>query len=902
MKLIRTELLAMKIEQATIFGFGKWHDRTFDFQANIQLIYGLNEAGKSTLSSFITGVLFGFATKKQPYQQYLPKAGHSYGGTVTIATSKQHFVIKRVGGKAGGVVTVTDEDGKVYGEQFLAQLLAPITPQLFQAVFHFDERSLNQIFHLSKADLNQHLLAVGAVGSDKWLQQAATYQREAAKLYRQKGRIWPLNVALKQLTELQRKVNQARGAFPKYMQLVQEKQEKEQQLAKLTTDEAQLSQEKGRLERLVKSWPDYQTYLQLKQVSVNQSTWLTDQDLAQYSEYKHQLALTTTDLQQVSQKIAERTKSQALTPAFQFYIANNERFGQLLTQKDQIEQLLVGQELLTNNQQATQLEQQELESELGIQIAVEPLSKADLAVAQNNFAEQTTLRQQLIEQEQLRQQMVEHNDQLEQEVSKLEQKTPETNRWPATLGISLVVTIIGLLLPGGFKLISLFGLAASGWFIYQQQTQRNTASKANTEWQQTLARLDAQKEQLQVITTKLTQLRQRQAGLQQIWDNLKARYHYQTLTTNLILNRQHDLSRLQQLEVTTHKITEQLTQQQQQISAWLDEFSFAQEWLPINKKEPKKAVRQIIDFYQEMQRKASELGNRDQQYTYYQEQATRLQRQIKDWQEKQSDFLTQHHLVSDHELQKSVERQQLQSEQQQQFNYLANQLGDLVADFKDYSTQNQLETALVSVSDQEKRLQQQLMVLQQQLVKLQATMQQLVSDGTYQDLLQQVAQQEAQISELTQQWLAKRLASEWITATLTAASTQRFPQLLRLATRYFAILTNDRYDKISVAPDLITVRESKQATIFAVGELSQGTAEQLYVAFKLAFAQEISDVAKMPFIIDDGFINFDPPRRQAILKLLKQISQHNQIIYFTANEADLNSFAPEEIIQLKRKG
>ncbi|WP_164512688.1 ATP-binding protein [Loigolactobacillus iwatensis] len=893
----------MKIEQATIFGFGKWHDRTFDFKTNIELIYGLNEAGKSTLSSFITGVLFGFATKKQPYQQYLPKAGHSYGGTITIATSnKRRFVIKRVGGKAGGIVTVTDEDGKVYGEQFLTQLLAPITPQLFQAVFHFDERSLNQIFHLSKADLNQHLLAVGAVGSDKWLQQADTYQREAGKLYRQKGRIWPLNVALKQLAELQKKVNQARGAFPKYMQLAQEKQEKEQQLAKLTRNATQLSQKKGRIERLVKSWPDYQTYLQLKQVGANQSIKLTDQDLARYSEYKHQLALTTADLQQVSQKIAEQTKSQALTPAFQFYIANNEIFGHLLSQKDQIEQLLASQELLVNNQQATQLEQQELESELGIQTIVEPLSKPDLAVAQRNFTEQTTLRQQLIEQEQLRQQMIENNTQLEQKVSELEQETPESNHWPAALGISLVVTVIGLLLPGGLKLVSLVGLAISCWFIYQQQIQRNTENKINTEWQQALAQLDTQKEQLQVLTTKLTQLRQRQAGLQQIWDNLKARYHYQALTTNLILNRQHDLGRLQQLQLTMHKITEQLTQQQQQIIAWLEKFSFAQEWLPINKQEPEKAVKQIITFYQEMQHKASELGNKDQQYTYYQEQAARLHQQSKDWQKKQSDFLTQHHLVSDHELQKSVKHQQLQREQQQQFNYLANQLGDLVTEFKGYSTQAQVQTALVSVSDQEKRLRQQLMVLQQQLVKLQATMQQLVSDGTYQDLLQQVAQQEAQISDLTQQWLAKRLASDWITATLTAASTQRFPQLLKLATRYFAILTNNRYDKISVAPDLITVRESKQATIFAVGELSQGTAEQLYVAFKLAFAQEISDVAKMPFIIDDGFINFDLPRRQAILKLLRQISQHNQVIYFTANEADLNSFAPEEIIQLKREG
>lgn len=50
----------MKIKRLTIYGFGKFHDVSLDLDQHFQLIYGPNEAGKSTLVEFITSLLFGF--------------------------------------------------------------------------------------------------------------------------------------------------------------------------------------------------------------------------------------------------------------------------------------------------------------------------------------------------------------------------------------------------------------------------------------------------------------------------------------------------------------------------------------------------------------------------------------------------------------------------------------------------------------------------------------------------------------------------------------------------------------------------------------------------------------------------------------------------------------------------
>ncbi len=62
----------MKIEQAEIYGFGKWVDKRFSFeQGNYIEVGGDNESGKTTLRQFILYVLFGLTTKQ--IERLIPK-------------------------------------------------------------------------------------------------------------------------------------------------------------------------------------------------------------------------------------------------------------------------------------------------------------------------------------------------------------------------------------------------------------------------------------------------------------------------------------------------------------------------------------------------------------------------------------------------------------------------------------------------------------------------------------------------------------------------------------------------------------------------------------------------------------------------------------------------------------
>lgn len=68
----------MRLLNLYISGFGKFHDTSVSFQDGMNIIYGKNEAGKSTLHTFIRGMLFGLerqrgrAARNDLYSKYEP--------------------------------------------------------------------------------------------------------------------------------------------------------------------------------------------------------------------------------------------------------------------------------------------------------------------------------------------------------------------------------------------------------------------------------------------------------------------------------------------------------------------------------------------------------------------------------------------------------------------------------------------------------------------------------------------------------------------------------------------------------------------------------------------------------------------------------------------------------------
>jgi uncharacterized protein YhaN len=70
--------------------------------------------------------------------------------------------------------------------------------------------------------------------------------------------------------------------------------------------------------------------------------------------------------------------------------------------------------------------------------------------------------------------------------------------------------------------------------------------------------------------------------------------------------------------------------------------------------------------------------------------------------------------------------------------------------------------------------------------------------------------------------------------------------------------------------------------LIAVSEMSTGTADQLYLALRVASIEDYLERAgALPFVADDLFINFDDERAAAGFKILAQLAEKTQVLFFT---------------------
>ncbi|CAH1215372.1 hypothetical protein PAECIP111893_03940 [Paenibacillus plantiphilus] len=85
-------------------GFGKLYDSRFHLDAPVTIIYGPNEAGKSTTLAFIRTMLYGFATRANAVDRQEPVAGGRHGGRLLFRDeSGNSYVLERYANSAGKV-------------------------------------------------------------------------------------------------------------------------------------------------------------------------------------------------------------------------------------------------------------------------------------------------------------------------------------------------------------------------------------------------------------------------------------------------------------------------------------------------------------------------------------------------------------------------------------------------------------------------------------------------------------------------------------------------------------------------------------------------------------------------------------------------------------------------------
>lgn len=118
---------------------------------------------------------------------------------------------------------------------------------------------------------------------------------------------------------------------------------------------------------------------------------------------------------------------------------------------------------------------------------------------------------------------------------------------------------------------------------------------------------------------------------------------------------------------------------------------------------------------------------------------------------------------------------------------------------------------------------------------------------------------------------------------------ERQAPLLKAASDIFSRLTIGRYSGLDIEVDGNSARLigllADGISVVPAQSMSDGTADQLYLSLRLAAVTEaVNAGAKLPFIADDLFINYDDERAAAGFRELSQLAGLTQVLFFTHHE------------------
>ena len=157
--------------------------------------------------------------------------------------------------------------------------------------------------------------------------------------------------------------------------------------------------------------------------------------------------------------------------------------------------------------------------------------------------------------------------------------------------------------------------------------------------------------------------------------------------------------------------------------------------------------------------------------------------------------------------------------------------------------------------------------------------------GDEEDLRGQLRRSAQRIAELEKIYKAVSFAQQTLDAAKLELQRRFAPRISQRAQELFRTLTAGRYQRLMLGEDFsVSAAAEEEDTLHGVLWRSDGTADQLYLALRLAVAEELTPEA--PLVLDDAFVRFDDDRLKEILKLLQQSGQHKQVLLFTCQSRE----------------
>lgn len=858
------ETSKMKIKRIEIYGFGKWNHVTFDLTQGLQVFYGLNEAGKSTLRQFIYSVLFGFATGKgsNKYLRYLPKKGKSsaaYGGALDIEHQGHLYNVERTKGKNGGTLWIKNlETQTPMPPEFINEILGPVNQETYERLLGFNQSDLDDFDDLSnRDDLRRYILRMGAVGSEEWIKLENDLKKEAKAMYTSSSRTRMLDKKIKEYQKAEKQLQIDKDQFPDYQNIKAIQTEGEQQLKATRQEISKLSKQLSDTNALVDSWPNYvemkRLITELKEIP---QTYLK-LDLNQLEVLLNQIQTAKSDIKNINQDIAK------LNHDFNNQIDPKEltdlqsRLPEVKLNYGQVEDLNKRIARLVDQSKTIEEQYQNDISKLSPMPNDDFMKFKDLALNEKRTNADIN---------QIKNQM------LETSTSRTHSSTPNAN---IVLGLAAVLAIVDFLLPLSmiFKVIILAVILVAGYLTIKPGV---TGDEPVESLNDVLAKNEATLQHIQQGIADIGQ----QTGFEIIptdeWNALQIDLENYAHQSKEVAELKESLKKsVAQIENFWQFSDQVLTEKQTHDRSTINKISAQVTQLLQEAQQQQSDAQQRQILSKNLQNRVEELDDLELKLKSYDlpKENQDLNAWLEDLREKQA-----------LKLRLDALQKYLPAETIQKLDQYSDQNALLEVQNIETAKLNQAQKAEAEVLDERSDQIGQLTGLKNSVDILREQ--------------QELSGMQTELKDMISKWLTLQLGAKWVDQALGIATKGRLPIIMEQANQYFAQITNHRYQKIEFDTDDMVKVTDDNGEVFEIAELSKGTMEQLYISIRFAFMKSFSDTVQLPIIIDDAFVAFDDQRIKQIFTLLEKIAEQNQIIYFTAKKEVYQLTDSKNIINL----
>ncbi|MCR8655886.1 AAA family ATPase [Paenibacillus endoradicis] len=269
----------MKFLELYINGFGKMQDVTLQLDAPLVVVYGHNEAGKSTLFQFIHTMLFGFSRKNQVNRFLEPVYGGSHGGSIVFITDKDEiYQLTRYREQHQGKAQLARAEKDNNNERYIPMATATIVEQanlernflsginarLFQQLSAITLNELQATSVMTENELSQYLYHASWESGKQIAELEKQLVAEQDKLFKPRGQNQLLIQELKQYEQLQQQYKQVEMELEQYNTVQLELEQCDYRYADL---QVQLTRQQNIVQMMNRAMSQREWWLEQQEVS-----------------------------------------------------------------------------------------------------------------------------------------------------------------------------------------------------------------------------------------------------------------------------------------------------------------------------------------------------------------------------------------------------------------------------------------------------------------------------------------------------------------------------------------------------------------------------------------------------------------------------------------------------------